>query len=186
MIRFFFILLFVVSSQMLSAQFISDEEPEYAKDTIPSFRDKLFFGGNLGLTFGSYTYINISPIVGYRIHPNFSAGIGGIYEYVKDNRFTNQTYETTLFGGKIFAQSVVFDYVILYAEDNILSLERRYYDVVHNYPEDGRFILNVPWVGGGLYQKTGRGGMYFMILFNLAQSANSPYSDYEYRIGINF
>jgi len=180
------LLLFLVLISLLSsAQFIDDEEPEYAKKDTLNFKNRLIFGGNLGIVFGSYTYINISPIIGYKLKPEFAAGIGLIYEYVSDKRY-RPYYETTIFGGKLFAQYVLFDYVILYAENNTLSLERKYYDRVHNYPETGRFMLNVPWIGGGIYQKSGRGGMYFMILFNLNNSTNSPYSTYEYRMGFNF
>jgi len=183
----FFLLVFILTTVFsASAQFIDDEEPEYASDTIPKFTDKLFFGGNVGLMFGSYTYVNISPIVGYHVHPSLSVGIGAIYEYIKDDRYLNYEFETTIWGGKLFAQTVVFDFLILYAENNLLSLESQYYDAKNNYPETGRFFLNVPWAGGGFYQKAGRGGMYFMVLFNLNNSMNSPYSDYEFRIGINF
>jgi hypothetical protein len=186
MLKYIILIIALSLSFSLQAQFIEDEEPEYASDTLPKLRDKLFFGGNIGLTFGSYTYINVSPIIGYRIFPQLSGGVGVIFEYMKDNRYANYSFETTIYGGKIFLQSVLFKYLILYVEDNILSLERKYYDAVHNYPNDGRFTLNVPWIGGGFYQKAGRGGMYFMILFNLNNSSNSPYSSYEYRIGFNF
>ena len=186
MIKYWVFVILLSFSYVASAQFIDDEEPEYAeKKEVPKFTDHLFFGGNLGLVFGSYTYINISPIIGYKITDDFSAGTGFIYEYVRDTRY-RPYYETTIYGGKFFTQYVLFDYVILYAEDNILSLESKYYDVIHNYPDDGRFVLNVPWVGGGIYQKAGKGGMYFMILFNLNSGPNSPYSTYEYRLGFNF
>lgn len=181
----FFFLFLAFTVIVANAQFINDEEPEYAEDNIPKLRDKLFFGGNLGLTFGQFSYVNISPIVGYKIKPNFSAGVGIIYEYFSDQRY-QPYYSTTIFGGKLFAQSVLFDYLILYAENNTLSLECKHFDVVNNYPNDGRFMIQVPWVGAGFYQKAGRGGMYFMILFNLNTSANSPYPAYDYRIGINF
>jgi len=184
--QFFLIIFFITIGLTSTAQFIADEEPEYATDTIPKFTDKLFFGGNLGLMFGSYTYVNISPIVGYRVKPHLSVGTGAIYEYIKDNRYLNYEFETTIWGGKLFAQTIVLDFLILYAENNFLSLERRYYDAKNNYPETGRFFLNVPWVGGGFYQGTSNGGMYFMVLFNLNTSMNSPYSNYEFRIGINF
>jgi len=184
--RKYILLLFILFFSMLSfAQFIDDEEPEYATNDSLSFKNRLIFGGNLGLVFGTYTYINISPTVGYKIKPDFAAGVGVIYEYVNDKTY-RPYYETTIFGGKLFVQHVLFDCVILYAENNTLSLEKRYYDRIHSYPQEGRFILNVPWVGGGFYQRSGKGGMYLMILFNLNNSANSPYSSYEYRMGFNF
>ncbi len=186
MIKKSIILLPILFLSLLStAQFIDDEEPEYAKNDTSNFKDKLIFGGNVGIVFGSYTYVNISPIVGYKIKPEFSAGLGVIYEYVNDKTY-KPYYKTTIYGAKLFAQYVLFDYVILYAENNSLSLESKYYDRIHNYPEKGRFILNVPWIGGGVYQKSGRGGMYLMVLFNLNNTTNSPYPSYEYRMGFNF
>lgn len=39
-------------------------------------RSRLFVGGNFGMSFGSYTWVNLSPQVGYRFNKNFAAGIG--------------------------------------------------------------------------------------------------------------
>lgn len=39
-------------------------------------KDKLFAGGSLGLSFGSYTLINLSPQIGYRFNKYFSSGVG--------------------------------------------------------------------------------------------------------------
>jgi len=183
-------LLFLVAIVLVltsSAQFIEEEAStsKKAPSNEPKFTDKLFFGGDLGLMFGSYTYVNISPIVGYRISPEFSAGIGAVYEYHSDNRVKGYKYSTSIYGGKLFAQYVLFDKVILYAENNLISLESRYFDLANNYPKEGRFLLDVPWIGGGLYQSMGNGGMYFLMLFNLNTGVNSPYAPYEFRIGFN-
>ncbi|MBN2669533.1 MAG: hypothetical protein JXR60_09920 [Bacteroidales bacterium] len=186
-IHLFFLSLFLfLGTNIASAQFIGDEEPEYAtKDTILNFADRLVFGGSFGLIFGTYSYVNISPVVGYRINNYLTAGVGGIYEYIKDRNFY-YTYESTIFGGKVFANVLLFDYVILYAENNMLSLQRKYFDAINNYPSTGRFFLNVPWIGAGVnYGQNGRGA-YMMILFNLNQSINSPYPPYEYRFGFYF
>ena len=171
-----------------SAQFI-EEEPSgnrRQKNNEPKFTDNLFFGGNLGLVFGSYTAVNISPIVGYRFKPELSLGVGAIYEYYSDKRIKGYEFTTTIYGGKFFAQSVLFEKVILYFENNVLSLEKKYFDYDNQYPDDGRFIVNVPWIGGGLYQDFGKGGVFLMILFNLNKNRNAPYPDYEFRIGVNF
>ena len=39
-------------------------------------RKRLFVGGNFGLTFGNFTFINVSPQLGYRFNDFFAAGIG--------------------------------------------------------------------------------------------------------------
>ena len=184
-----YLLFLVAISISLSgfSQFIEDDNSTQTEQKAePKFTDHLFFGGNLGITLGSYTYINISPIVGYRIQANFSAGVGIIYEYFNDKRVQGYEYTTSIYGGKIFTQYVLLDKIILYGENNIISLEKRYFDVTNNFPNDGRYIIDVPWIGGGLYQKMGNGGAYILFLFNLNQNRNSPYNPYEFRVGFNF
>jgi hypothetical protein len=39
-------------------------------------KSKLFVGGALGLAFGTYTIVNVSPLVGYHFTPVFAAGAG--------------------------------------------------------------------------------------------------------------
>jgi hypothetical protein len=181
-----FVFLFAILLSLNSySQFIGDEEPEYAEEETTDEQRKFFFGGNLGLVFGNYTYINISPTVGYRLRPNLATGGGVVFEYVNDRTGFSE-YSTAIYGLKLFAQSILFENLILYGETNFLSMEKQYFDAANNYPPDGRFLLNVPWLGGGYYQKVGNGGTFFMILFNMNKTTNSPYPPYEFRIGINF
>ena len=44
------------------------------KPQIP-FKDRIFVGGNLGLTFGTITNIEIAPLIGYMLTPSWSAGV---------------------------------------------------------------------------------------------------------------
>ncbi len=178
-----FLLAFLSCYLVSNAQFIDDEEPEYQEET-PSFKDRLIYGGNLGLVVGRNTYINVSPMVGYKVTNSFSVGTGIIFEYMNDKRYT-PTFETSIFGGKFFEQQTLFDFAVLYGEFNLLSLETKYYhwDL---YPEQKRFLLPVPWVGGGIHQKMGKGGISLMVLFNLNSSQHSPYPPYEIRAGFFF
>ncbi len=178
-----FLLVFLSCSIASYAQFIDDEEPEY-REEAPSFKDRLIYGGNLGLVIGTSTYINVSPMVGYKVTPDFSAGTGIIFEYMNDKRYT-PTFETAIFGAKLFAQQVLFDFAVLYGEFNLISLETKYYHW-EKYPEQKRFLLPVPWVGGGIHQRMGNGGVSLMVLFNLNSSKHSPYPPYELRVGFFF
>ena len=44
---------------------------------------KFYWGGNLGLMFGTYTIIDISPEVGYKVTERFHVGTGLTYTYYK-------------------------------------------------------------------------------------------------------
>lgn len=46
-----------------------------------NFKDNFFVGGGLGAGFGTYTFVNISPIIGYRITPRLSAALRLMYQY---------------------------------------------------------------------------------------------------------
>jgi len=48
------------------------------------FSDKVFFGGSLGMTFGNVTQIDILPVVGMWVIPQWSVGFGGRYSYRKE------------------------------------------------------------------------------------------------------
>ena len=62
-------------SQQSYAQKYVDEES--------SFFDRLYFGGNFGLQFGSFTHIEASPVVGYMVNQDLSFGTGAIYQYFR-------------------------------------------------------------------------------------------------------
>ena len=54
----------------------SDEETAGKFD-----KSKLYYGGYMSLSFGSYTVIGISPLVGYKFTPKLSSGVQLSYEY---------------------------------------------------------------------------------------------------------
>ena len=44
------------------------------EDGPPPLRERLYFGGNFGLSFGNITSVIVSPLAGYHITPRLSAG----------------------------------------------------------------------------------------------------------------
>ena len=169
-----------------------------------SFRDRLFFGGNLGLMAGgSYTDIEVSPTVGYYITPRLSAGIGITYEYY-NNRYhwydtktgDYERYETHVWGGRLFTNYVIInnmnDWIPLglnfrifaHAEYEALSYEKGFL----SYGAQGREILHSFLVGGGLRFPMGkRSSMNLTVLWNLNSSLNNIYgSGPIIRMGFNF
>ena len=141
-ILFGFILI-LVSTQVFSQEFITEDEATGNTEKL-SFWDKVYFGGDLGMSFGSYTYINIAPKAGYIFTDRFSAGVGVIYQYYNLASTVNP-YKTSVYGGKVFARFFVFDNLFLYSVTEIVSLESRYFDYTGQFAGQNRFLMASPW-----------------------------------------
>jgi len=164
----------------------------------PPLNERIFFGGMLALQIGTYTAIEVSPLVGYRLTPRFSLAAGIKYEYLSDRRSISP-FSTHIYGFRTFARYHIIPNLAdllggginlgIYAhlEYEGLSLERQYFDYPA-YPPDGRFWLSSVLAGGGISVPTGpRGSVNFSILFNLNESANSIYYNNPIiRFGFNF
>lgn len=158
--------------------------------------DRLFFGGNFGMQFGTITSIEVSPLLGYYITPKLSAGAGIRFEYFKDKGYY-APYETTIYGGDIFTRYVIISNlgeglniglntgIFAQVEYEALSLEKAYFEPP--YTGDGRFIVHSILVGGGIIQPIGaRSAFLFSVLYNLNETARSPYSNPIFRVGFTF
>lgn len=87
-----------------------------------NFMDNVFIGGNLGLQFGTVTFADISPLVGYRFTKKISAGIGVTYQYYhyKDRYYD---FETNVYGGRVFGRYNFTDYLFGHLEYEYLNME---------------------------------------------------------------
>jgi hypothetical protein len=129
--------------------------PEEPTEDNPLGR-KYFTGGSFGLTFGTYTYINAAPILGYRLTKRISVGTGLSYFYINDPYF-----EGSLLGGKFFAQGMVYKTFFAHTE----------YELV-----DFRNNFSVLLAGAGYRQMfSERAGIDLMVLFDLNQNGRSFY-----------
>lgn len=163
-----------------------EEKDTSQKSNAASFWDKVTFGGNIGASFGSATYVNISPMVGYRLTEDFTAGTGFTYIYLNDKYWN---YSTSIYGPRFFGQYAVFSNLFAYSELDILNVD--YYNTVEQR-YDRTWVAN-PLVGGGYRAALGpRSFMNFFVLYNLNWNANkdlvSPYrnSPLIIRVGFSF
>ena len=154
------VILFIVISSNLFAQ-----EEEKVRRLDPN----IFFGGNLGAVFGDITNVDVSPFIGYRLFDQqLGLGIGGTFQYFADNRVD---FETTVYGGRVFAQFLPerLDMILIHAEYEMLNYE------LPGLIDGGRvraWIYN-PLIGGGLRL----GNATIMALWNLNGNsifANNP------------
>lgn len=144
------------------------------KDTRP-FSERIWFGGGVGLSFGTVTAIQVDPLVGYKVDQDgkFSVGVGGSYWYYQDNRFT-PSINYTGYGYRTFARYRFIPQ--LYAHTEFLHLNVERYD----YTTDMVARIWVPHVlvgAGYVQQLAGRSSIYFQILFDVLQDPNSVYAN---------
>ncbi|MEQ9353201.1 MAG: hypothetical protein RJQ00_11520 [Vicingaceae bacterium] len=139
--------------------------------------DRLVIGGGFGAQFGDITSVQLAPTLGYLFTDNLLAGLTGKYIYYQDREFN---YETNMYGGGLFAQYFFLENFIAHAEYELLSLEA--FNPI-DFTEK-RVTVNSVFVGGGY--RSFMGGNSFvsiMLLYNLNDDINSPYTNPILRIG---
>ncbi len=162
----------------------------------PPFSQRLIFGGDIGLSFGTITYIKIAPIVGYRITDRLAAGLGPIYIYEK---YKNYNLESSTYGGKVVASFMVIKgkdaggvfplgNIVFHAENEVINVEPLYYDPYTYYYFFGdRVWIDNLLLGGGISQSMGgRFGISIYILWDVTQNEFSPYSNPILKFGFYF
>jgi len=162
----------------------------------PDRSGKFFLVPEFWLSFGSRTYIDIAPMVGYHINDRTVAGLGPHYIFQSwKGTYYQSPGQTHIFGLKGFLRFALitnaeqylpinlFSDLFAHVEYEALSLENQYYGRVS---EGGRFLYNALLLGGGFNQRIGPySSVSFMVLWNVNESSSSPYSNPVFRIGFN-
>ncbi len=147
------------------------------------WKDKMYFGGGIGASFGDVDYVELAPLVGFRLHPRVNAGVGLLYRWRSDSRYDGGI-DTTDYGGNLFAQFGVAGPVFLQAEYEYVSYE---------YPTSSGSTLRdgqgAALAGAGFSQRiSGNAGFYASALYNFSYDSNDLYSAYDspwvYRVGV--
>jgi hypothetical protein len=164
----------------LICSFKATAQREIDQEMRPPLKDRLYFGGNFGMSFGTITFIDVSPLVGAMITNKLSGGVGATYQYFNDNRYAGG--ESNLYGGRVFGRYNVFPNFFAHMEYEMLNFDL-YNTVSETFQRDW-----VPgfFVGAGYFAPFGnRGGANFTFLYNLMfDNLRSPYNEpYVIRIG---
>lgn len=169
-------ILFVVAvAGTVSAQY-SLEKPK------PGFRERLYFGGGLGLSFGNVTMVDVSPRVSYMIHPRWYAGVGGNYFYYKNKLYD---FHTHMYGASLFSNfTVIQDFsnilpvgknagaLLIHAETNFINMAP---EMDYLKQRDERFWLFQPMAGIGFkIHAVGRSYALILIMYNFNEQYYSP------------
>ena len=159
---------------------------------MPPLRERLFYGGSVGLQFGSITDIQLSPVIGLWVLPRLTVAVGPDYRFYKD-----PDVRTDIYGGSVYAQFFIIQDLdnllklgmhykfFAMAEDELLSLKSSSWK---NPPySSDRFFVNTPMAGGGISQPLGqRSSLDLMILWPLNMPDYPIYSNPEIRVNFIF
>ena len=183
-----FIVLLCMGCGMVHAQEVynSSGKPAYHKKKRKKGYDpdKLIIGGGLnGGIGGGYVNAGISPIVGYRITDNFSAGVGIGYQYYRTPYYNpygpDPLYShANLIYPSIWARHIVYRNIFVESiiEYNMIT-QRNYLDDYGEWHTD-KIRYNAPCalLGVGVRQPLGgRASFYGEIMYDVLQDQHSPY-----------
>lgn len=168
-----------------------DEEIEESQgdeeSMVPNFRSKfgiserVVFGGNLSLNFGTNSYFYIAPTVGYRVNEKVLSGVGYIYQYAKFSSAINPLtgnfepfdYQSTLHGPKAFVYFAPVEMLYLGGQMEFLK-----HDVIQDFSsgETSREWTPVLFLEIGYLQRAGKGQIQIGVKYNVLHDVDSPYS----------
>lgn len=174
-----------------------------------NFWRRIQLGGNLGFQFGTITGFNISPEAKIRTVDQLYVGVGFIYQYFKYNDYfydwDNQefiNYSSNTFGGRIFLRYYLRSLFDGWAGNFYAHVEYEYLNYVIPFEQDPNGPIEDPFnnrykrgtdhleiqsvfVGGGYSQPvTDRIFIDLLVLFNLNDSPESPYTNPVFRLGV--
>ncbi len=184
--------LMIVLALCLTASFTAQAQYVEGDDTLstqqeprPEWRDRIIPGGNFGASFGNITFVQLAPLIGYRLTDRASAGLGFNYIYM---RVRDQwgTYSSSLYGPRSYGRYMLTPNLFAQGEFEYLNVEA-YDPLINDY---ARRWFSIPLLGGGFMVPFGqRGGFSFTALYNLNhQPGVPPYggSPFVIRTGFSF
>lgn len=169
--------------------------------TTGTFKDKIWYGGSLGLGLGSgggFTNFNFGlfPMAGYKIVPWFSVGprLGIDYNYYKAPASTSNNFVSTNvlnFYGGIFARAKVYKWIFMQGEYGVdsgsyplFSNGRLLVDndnkVIKQTVIREQGLIGVGYNSGGVFASE------ILVLYDLLVAQNSLFSPWNYRFGFTY
>jgi hypothetical protein len=168
------ILTFFLTLVLSSGLFAQDSEADKQQSKPPSKQEpsKVYYGGQLGLSFGSYFRIAVIPMIGYKVTPKFHIGGTIGYSYTKDSRYESATVTSNNFGGSVFTRYLLIKGLYGHAEFAYWSYKYQTENL-----EGDRTWVPFLLLGGGYIQPVSPSTALFVeVLWDVLRDENSPYS----------
>ncbi len=183
-INLFFTLLLVcvlISNAWAQQTEKGEQTSQLSRQNKKIHASNIYYGGELGLSFGDYFQISVIPMIGYKVTPKFSIGGKIGYSYTEDKRFkekiTSQNYGASIFSRYLLIAS-------LYAHAEFVYFN---YEFQTKQLESEREWVPFILLGGGYSLPISANiSMFIEILWDVLQDENSPYdsTDAFVKIGV--
>jgi hypothetical protein len=168
----------VNAQPVVQAATVQPAEPQKKSAFNPN---KMYFGGYVNVSIGSYTAMGVEPLVGYKLTPKLSVGGKLSYEYISDKRY-EEDYSASNYGFSLFTRFRVTQR--LYAHAEYSAMNYKLYDFLGDSEREWVPFL---FLGGGYSQPiTKNTWLTAEVLFDVLQNENSPYSSWEPFFSIGF
>lgn len=159
-------LVFLLCNPSLKAQTPAKPLPD-----DPLLKERLIYGGSFWITFGTFTDIELMPLIGLRQTNRLAHLAGPIYSYfgIRSQNFGSHGY-----GGRALSRFFITDRIYMQAEVN--NLTYRFLDNNQTFTSNDFFTM----AGLGLYSH----GSTVELLYILNNSINDRYTrPYLFRVG---
>jgi len=136
---------------------------------------KVFFGGGFGFGYGDISWIEVWPVLGYRVSPKLTAGVEFLYRARDDDRYAKDI-DATDYGISPFVRLNLMRGLFVQAEYEYLSYEYVDAGLLSTERDDYDSVL----LGVGLSRPMG-GHAAFVIsaFYNFSYSDDDLYSPYD-------
>jgi hypothetical protein len=174
----------ILANQLYSQTTINRDTLRSNKKTsgekLSDLKSKFYYGGNIGVRFGTITNINISPLLGFKVTKDLSIGGGVTYNYYSQNYY-GRKYSSTVYGTNSFARYFIQENIFAQIGWDRLNV----FDYTSPIPNSRAWVDNI-LIGGGIKQPiSSRGVIIASIFYNLNQTPLSPYQNPIIQIGFN-
>jgi hypothetical protein len=142
-------------------------------------QSNVYYGGTIGLNFGSYFRLSVTPLVGYKLNPKASVGVKVGYEYIEDKRY-DQKMTASNWGGSFFTRYRVHPRIYAHAEFAYISYKYK----ISDYETDRQWVPFILLGGGYLQPLSPRTVLMIEVLVDVLQDSNSPYEQWDPLISI--
>ncbi len=152
-----------------------------------TIRERIFFGGFLGMQFGTFTAISLNLHAGFLVTNNFSVGAGGIYQYTNDN-LLGTSYSSHVYGANAFARFNVYSGFFLHTEYERLRLKTRLspFNQVMDPDERATVSENNYFLGAGYgLRMSERLTINLLLLYNLNENSHVYFDNPFFRFGVD-